>query len=160
MFVKCNSGRRMASKTYLDATKLSGACQEGILCSGPHPVSWWTLEMESPKAIMGIPIGSERPLESKEIKKVNPIGNQSLIFIGRTDAEAPILWPPDAKSWLIGKDLDAGKIEGRRSGWQRMRGWIALLIQWTGVWAKFGRWWRTEEPGLGSKRIGYNLVTE
>ena len=51
----------------------------------------------------------ERPLNSKEIKPVNPKGNQSRIFIGRTEAEAPILWPPDAKSQLIGKDPDAGK---------------------------------------------------
>ena len=53
----------------------------------------------------------ESPLDCKEIKPVNPKGNQSWIFIGRTDAEAeiPILWPPDAKNWLIGKDLDAGK---------------------------------------------------
>ena len=51
------------------------------------------------------------PLDCKEIRSVNPKGNQSWIFIGRTDAEAeaPILWPPDAKSWLIGKDPDAGK---------------------------------------------------
>ena len=48
-------------------------------------------------------------LESKEIKSVNPKGNQPWIFIGRADAEAPILWPPDAKSRLIGKDPDAGK---------------------------------------------------
>ena len=55
----------------------------------------------------------EKTLESllyfKEIKQVNPKGNQSSTFIGRTDAEAPILWPPDAKNWLIGKDPDAGK---------------------------------------------------
>ena len=49
------------------------------------------------------------PLDCKEIKPVNPKRNQSRIFIGRTDAEAPILWPPDAKSWLTGKDPDAGK---------------------------------------------------
>ena len=49
------------------------------------------------------------PLDSKEIKPVNPKGDQSWIFIGRTDAEAPILWPPDAKSQLIRKDPDAGK---------------------------------------------------
>ena len=51
------------------------------------------------------------PLDCKESKPVNPKGNQSWIFIGRTDAEvgAPILWPPDAKSRLIGKDPDAGK---------------------------------------------------
>ena len=53
----------------------------------------------------------ESPLDSKEIKLVNPKGNQPWIFIGRTDAKAetPILWPTDAKNWLIGKDLDAGK---------------------------------------------------
>ena len=54
----------------------------------------------------------ESPLDSKEIKLVNPKGNQSWIFIARTDteAEAPILWPPDSKNWLIGKDPDAGKV--------------------------------------------------
>ena len=51
----------------------------------------------------------ESPLDSKEIKPVNPTRNQSWIFIGRADAEAPILWPPDAKSQLIRKDLDLGK---------------------------------------------------
>ena len=49
------------------------------------------------------------PLDSKKIKPVNPKGNQFWIFIGRTDAEAPILWPSDVKSWLIGKDPDAEK---------------------------------------------------
>ena len=51
----------------------------------------------------------ESPLDSKEIKPVNPKGNQSRIFIGRTEAEAPILQPPDVKSQLTGKDPDAGK---------------------------------------------------
>ena len=53
----------------------------------------------------------ESPLDCKEIKPVNPKGNLSWIFIGRTDAEAEtsILWPPDKKNWLIGKDPDAGK---------------------------------------------------
>ena len=65
----------------------------------------------------------ESPLESKEIKPVNPKGNQPWIFIGRTDAEAeaPMLWPPDVKNWLIGRDPDAGKIESRRiKGRQRI----------------------------------------
>ena len=55
------------------------------------------------------------PLDSKEMKSVNPKGNQPWIFIGRTDAEAeaPVLWPPDAKSWLIGKELDARKDWGQ-----------------------------------------------
>ena len=53
----------------------------------------------------------ESPLDCKEIQPVHPKGNQSRIFTGRTDAEvdAPILWAPDVKNWLIGKDLDAGK---------------------------------------------------
>ena len=58
----------------------------------------------------------ESPLDSKDIKPVNPKGNQSFIrriFFGRIDAEAPVLWPADAKSWLIGKDLDAGKDWGQ-----------------------------------------------
>ena len=68
----------------------------------------------------------ESPLDSREIQPVHPIGNQPWIFIGGTDAAAkvPILWPPDAKSWLIGKNSDAGKDwRQRRRGWQRMR-WL------------------------------------
>ena len=55
----------------------------------------------------------ESPLDSKEINPVNPKGNQPWLFIGRTEAEAPILWPPDAKVWLTGKDPDAGKDWGQ-----------------------------------------------
>ena len=67
----------------------------------------------------------ESPLDSKDIKPVNPKGNQPWIFIGRTDpeAEAPILWPLDANSRLIGKDRDAGKTESKRRGQQSMR-WL------------------------------------
>ena len=70
----------------------------------------------------------EKTLESssdcKEIKPVSPKGNQPWILIGRIEAEAPILWPPDVKSQLIGKVLDAGKDWGqKRRGWQRMR-WL------------------------------------
>ena len=68
------------------------------------PKNWcfWTVVLE--KTL-------ESPLDSKEIQPVHPKGNQSWIFIGRTDAEAeaPILWPPEAKNWLIWKDPDAGK---------------------------------------------------
>ena len=55
----------------------------------------------------------ENPLDYKEIKPTSPKGNQPWMFIGRTDAEAPILWPPDVKSQLIGKDPDAGKDWGQ-----------------------------------------------
>ena len=66
------------------------------------PKNWcfWTVVLE--KTL-------EKPLDCKEIQLVNPKGNQSWIFIGRTDAEAPILWPPDTKNWLMGKDPDVGK---------------------------------------------------
>ena len=67
-------------------------------------------------------------MDSKEIKPVNPKGNQLWIFIGRTDAETLILWPPDVKSRLIGKDPDAD-IEGkRRKGQQRMR-WLDSITK-------------------------------
>ena len=68
----------------------------------------------------------ESPLDCKEIKPVHLKGDQSWIFIGRTDAEAetPIFWPCDVKNWLIGKTLMLGKIKGgRKRGWQRMR-WL------------------------------------
>ena len=68
----------------------------------------------------------ESPLDYKEIQPVHPKGNQSWVFIGRTDAEAetPILWPPHAKSWLTGKDPNAERDWGRRRrGGQRMR-WL------------------------------------
>ena len=67
----------------------------------------------------------ESSLDSKEIKPVNPIGNQSWIFTGRMDAEAPILWPPDSNSQLFRKDPDAGK-DWRQEGkgtTDKMLGW-------------------------------------
>ena len=64
---------------------------------------------------MGLEKTLESPLDSKKTKPVSPKRNQPWVLIERTDAEAetPILWPPDAKSWLIGKDLDAGKYWGQ-----------------------------------------------
>ena len=83
------------------------------------PKNWcfWTVVLE--KTL-------ESPLDCKEIQPVHPKGEKSWVFIGRTDVEAetPILWPPDAKSWIIWKDPMLGKIEGRkRRGGQRMR-WL------------------------------------
>ena len=79
----------------------------------------------------------ESPLDCKEIQPVNPKGNQPWIIIGRIDAEAPILWPPDAKSWLIRKDPDAGKDWGQEEKW--MTGWMASLTQWTRIWTNCKR---------------------
>ena len=86
----------------------------------------------------------ESLLDSKEIKPVHPKGNPPWIFIGRTDAEAeaPILWPRDVKSQLIGKDRDAGKDLGQEEkglAEEEMVGWQHLLKgHW--VWASLGRW--------------------
>ena len=68
----------------------------------------------------------QNPLDFKEIQAIHPKENQSWIFIGRSDAEAEtsILWPPDAKNWLIWKDPDAGKIEGRRRWGRQMMRWL------------------------------------
>ena len=90
---------------------------------GPKNWCFWTVVLE--KTL-------ESPLDCKEIQPVHPKGNQSWIFIGRTDAEVeiPILWPPDAKNWLIWKDPDAGKDwrweEKGTTGWD---GWMASLTQ-------------------------------
>ena len=91
----------------------------------------------------------ESPLDYKDIQRVNPKGNQSWIFIGRTgvEAETPILWPPDAKSWPIWKDPDAGKDwrweeKGTDRGWD---GWMASPTQWAWVWVNSRSWWWTRE---------------
>ena len=108
----------------------------------------------------------ESPLDYKAIQPVNPKGSQSWILIGRTDGEAetPILWPPDAKNQLIGKDHDdqkdwrweeKGMTEDEMAGWHH---------PW--VWVGSGSWWWTGRPGmlqsssLGSQRVGHNWVTE
>jgi len=91
----------------------------------------WTIKKAEPQRINAFKLVVEKtlqsPLDSKEIKLVNPKGNQLWIFIGRTDAEASILWPPDAKSQLTGKanSLMLGKIEGRRRR-QKMR-WLDVI---------------------------------
>jgi len=92
------------------------------------PKNWcfWTVVLE--KTL-------ESSLDCKEIQPVHPKGNQSWIFIGRTDAEAQtlILWPPNAKNWLIGKAPMLGKIEGmRRRGWQKMR-WLDGITESMGM---------------------------
>ena len=107
------------------------------------------------------------PLDCKETQPVYRKGDQSWVFIGRTDVEAetPVLWPPDAKSWLIEKTLMLGKIEGRRRrddrGWDC---WIASPTLWTWVWVDSGSWWWTGRPGvlqfMGSQRVGHDWATE
>ena len=124
------------------------------------PKNWcfWTVVLE--KTL-------ESPLDCKEIQPVHSKRDQSWIFIGRTDAEAetPILWPPHVKSWLIRKDPDATKIEGRGDGDdRRWDAWMASPTQWTWVWINSrSRWW-TGRPGMlqsmGLQRVGHDWVTE
>ena len=93
----------------------------------------------------------ESPLDCKEIQPVHPKGDQSWVFIGRTDAEAeaPVLWPPNVKSWLIVKDLDSQKDWRREEkGMRGWDGWMASPTQWTWVWASSGSWWWTGKPGV------------
>ena len=106
----------------------------------------------------------ERSLDSK-IKSVNPKGNQPWIFTGRTDVETeiPVLWPPDAKNWLIGKGLNAGK----DWGWEEKGttdSWMALLTWWTWVWVSSESWWWTGRPGvlqfMGSQRAGWTRLSD
>ena len=109
----------------------------------------------------------ESPLDCKEIQPVHPKGDQSWVFIGRPDAKAetPILWPPHAKSWLIGKDPDVGRDWGQKeegpTGWD---GWMASLTRWTWVWVNSGSWWWIGRPGvlrfMGSQRVRHDWATE
>ena len=94
----------------------------------------------------------ESPLDCTEIQPVHPKGNQSWIFIGRTDVEAEtlVLGPPHVKNWLTGKSpwcwerLKPGG-EGDDRGWD---GWMASRTQWTWVWVNSGSWWWTGRPGV------------
>ena len=118
--------------------------------------SFWTVVLE--KTL-------ESPLDCKEIKPVNLKGNQSWIFIRKTDAEAPIFWPPDAKKWLIGKDPDA------REDWRQEEKWMTedMMVGWHHlfdgrVWASSGSWLWTGKPGvlqsMESQRVRHDWATE
>ena len=100
-------------------------CERWTVKEGWVPKNWCFQTVVLEKTL-------ESPLDCKEIQIVNSKGNQPWIFIRRTDAEveAPILWPPDAKSWLIGKDPDAGKDWGheeKRATEDEMVGWLHQL---------------------------------
>ena len=84
---------------------------------------------------------------SKKAKPVKPKGIQPWIFTERTDANAPTLWPPDAKSWLTGKDSGAEKDWGGEGDERGRDGWMASLTRWSWVWVSSGSWWWTGRPG-------------
>ena len=108
----------------------------------------------------------ENPLNTKDIQPVHPKGNQSWIFIGRTDVEAetPILCPLDAKNRLICKDPDAGKDwRWEEKGLTEDDGWMASPTQWAWVWVNSRSWWWTGRPGMlqsmESQRVGHDWAT-
>ena len=130
------------------------------------PKNWcfWTVVLE--KTL-------ESPLDRKEIQPVHSEGDQSWVFIGKTDVEAetPILWPLGHFT-LVSEELTHLKRpwcweglrvggEGDDRGWD---GWMASLTRWTWVWVDFGSWWWTGRPGvlqfMGSQRVGHNWATE
>ena len=125
------------------------------------PKNWcfWTVVLEKTLA---------SPLDCEEIQAVHPKGNQSWVFIERTDAEAeiPVLWPPHAKSWLIGKDLDTGRDWGQEEKGtteDEMAGWHHRP-QWAWIWVNSGSWWWTGRPGvlrfMGPQRVRQDWTTE
>ena len=109
----------------------------------------------------------ESPLDCKEIQPVHPRGVKSWMFIGSSDAEAetPILWPPHMRSWLTGKDPDAGRDWGQEEKGMtedEMAGWH----HWFDgrVWVNSGSWWWTGRPGvlrfMGSQRVGHDWAAK
>ena len=122
--------------------------------------SWcfWTVVLE--KTLKSL-------LDCKEIQPVHSKGDQSWVFIGRNDAKAetPILWPPYAKSWLIGKDSDAGRNWGQEEKGMtenEMAGWHHWLDGSESV--NSGSWWWTGRPGvlrfMGLQWVGHDWVAE
>ena len=139
------------------------------------PVWMWPLDCEeswAPKNwcfwTMVLKKTLESPLDCREIQPVHPKGDQSWVFIGRTDAEAetPVLWPPHVKKLTHWKrpwcweGLGAGG-EGDNREWD---GWMASLTRWTWVWINSKSWWWTGRPGMlqfmGLQRVRHNWVTE
>ena len=107
----------------------------------------------------------ESPLDIKEINPVNPKGNKPWILIRRTDADAetPILWPPNGKRQLIGKDPDAGRLRtGGEVDDRGQKGCMESLTEWTWVWASSGRLLSTGKPGMlqsmGLQRVRHDWV--
>ena len=98
-------------------------------------------------------------------KPINSKGNQTWIFIGMTDAEALIHWPPDVNCSFIGKDPDAGEDwNQRKSGDRGWDTWMASPMQWTWTWANSRRWWETGKPcvlqSMGSQSVRHDLENE
>ena len=132
--------------------------------------SWLEKKLSANELVIlksGVREDSWESLDSKEMQPVHPKENQSWIFFGRTDAEAetPILWPPDAKNWLIGKDPDAGKDwrqEDKGMTEDEMVGWHHPVNGHDFIGSR--SWWWTGKSrvlqSMGSPRVGHNWASE
>ena len=132
-------------------------CESWTLKKVPENWCFWTVVLEKT---------FESPLDCMEIQPVYPKGNQSWVFIGRTDVEAEtrIFSPPNAemthlkRPWCWERFKAGG--EGDDRGWD---GWMTSPTQWTWVWANSGRQWRTRKPGVlhsvGSQRVWHDWAT-
>ena len=126
-------------------------------------------ELRCWRRLLRVPWTARRSKQSilKEIQPVHSKGDQSWVFFGRTDAKAEslVLWPPHVKSWLTGKDSDAGRDWGQEEKGtteDEMAGWHHRLNGW--VWVNSGSWWWTGRPGvlqfMRFQRVGHDWVTE
>ena len=135
-------------------------CESWTVKKAEAPKNWcfWTMVLD--KTL-------DSPLDCKEIQPILSKGDQSLVFIGRSDVETetPLLWPPDAeltrwkRPWCWERLRAEG--EGDDRGWD---GWMASPTQWTWVWVGSGSWWWTGRPGvlqfMGSQRVGHDWATK
>ena len=155
-----------------------------LLCFMHYHVWMWELDCEESWALKNWRFWTvvlektlESPLDCKEIQPVHPKGDQSWVFVGRTDAEAetPVLWlrvDSLEKGWLFSNELTHWKRpwcweglgaggEGDNRGWD---GWMASPTRRTWVWVNSGSWWWTGRPGvvqfMGLQRVGHDWATE
>ena len=166
-YVSLPSSRLLKKQRHYFANK--GSSSQGYGFPSGH-VWMWDLDCEESWALKNWcfwTVVLEKTLESpwnyKEIQPVHPKGDQSWVFIGRTDAEAetPMLWPPHAKSWLIRKDPDVGRDWGQEEKGtteDEMAGWHHWLDGHE--LGELGSWWWTGRPGvlrfMGSQRVGHD----
>ena len=154
----CSLGINLIEACFREMNKRIGNLRGIMYKESWMPKNWrfWTVVLE--KTL-------KSPLDYKEIQPVHPKGDQSWMFIGRTDAETPILWTPDA-NWLIGKrpgcwERLKARGEGDNRGWDC---WMTSPTRWTWVWVSSGSWWWTGKPGMlqsmGLQRVGHDWATE
>ena len=126
----------------------------------------WTIKLSAKELMLlnyGIGEDSWESFGLQGDQPVSPQGNQPWIFIGRTEVEAetPILWLPDAKNWLIGKDWCRERLRAEGKGGDRGGdSWMVSLTRWTWVWASSRCWWWTGKPGMLTERLNLTELSD